>query len=99
MSLEEPVIRKNPPPVTAGVGELRFQTFSGTVDYEITGQMKTLASAYSPLRGLLRTAPEIADDLFRAGDAVLKLDDGRDCRIKVLAYSAGSDTAYFEIRI
>ncbi|WP_332768330.1 hypothetical protein [Phenylobacterium sp.] len=99
MSLEERVIRKNPPPVTAGTGELRFQGFDGTVDYEITGQMKTLASAYSPLRGLLRTTPETAEALFRAGDAGLKLDDGRDCRIKVLAYSAGSDTAYFEIRV
>lgn len=99
MFLEEPAIRKNPPPVTAGTGELRFQGFDGVVDYEITGQMKTLASAYSPLRGLLRTAPETAEALFRAGDAALKLDDGRDCRIKVLAYSAGSDTAYFEIRV
>lgn len=85
--------------MTPGVGELRFQSFSGQVDYEITGQMKTLASAHNPLRGLLRTAPETAEELFRAGDAILKLDDGRDCRIKVLAYSAGSDTAYFEIRI
>jgi hypothetical protein len=78
---------------------LRFPGFTGAVDYEITGQMKTLASAHTPLRGLLRTEPETAGALFRAGEGALKLDDGRDCRIKLLGYSSGSDTAYFEIRV
>jgi hypothetical protein len=69
------------------------------VDYEITGALKTLASAHNPLRGLLRTTPETAEALFRAGEGTLCLDDGRNCRIKLLGYSNGSDTAYFEIKL
>lgn len=69
------------------------------MDYQITGPLKTLASAHSPLRGLLRTVPETAEALFRAGEGTLRLDDGRNCRIKLLGYSNGSDTAYFEIRL
>lgn len=93
------VIRRNPPQISAGAGELKFAGFTGDVDYEITGPLKTLASAHSPLRGLLRTEPETAAALFRAGEGALRLDDGRNCRIKLLGYSSGSDTAYFEIRI
>lgn len=92
-------IRKSPPIVTVGSGDLKFAGYDLRVDYEITGQMRTLASAHVPLRGLLRTEPEVAEALFRAGEAALTLDDGRGCRIRMLGYTTGSDTAYFEIRI
>lgn len=86
--------------MNTGAGELKFSGFPAeTVDYEITGQLKTLANAHNPLRGLVRTDPEKAEALFKAGEGTLRLDDGRNCRIKLLAYSDGSDTAYFEIRL
>ena len=97
--LRSGAIRKTPPIVTAGAGDLKFTGHELQVDYEITGQMRTLASAHVPLRGLLRTAPDVAEALFRAGEAALTLDDGRGCRIRMLGYTSGSDTAYFEIRI
>ncbi len=57
------------------------------------------ASSTACSTGLLRTAPDVAEALFRAGEAALTLDDGRGCRIRMLGYTSGSDTAYFEIRI
>ncbi len=77
---------------------MKFTGYAGEVNYEITGALKTLASAHNPLRGLLRSEPETCEALFRAGEGTLRLDDGRNCRIKLLGYSSGSDTAYFEIR-
>jgi hypothetical protein len=77
---------------------LKFSGYTGEVDYQITGVLKSLASGRSPLRGLLRTVPETAAALFKAGEGALRLDDGRSYRITLLGYSSGSDTAYFEIR-
>lgn len=83
--------------MNTGAGELKFSGYAGEVDYEITGKLKNLAASHSPLRGLLRTVPDTAAALFKAGEGMLKLDDGRNCRIRMLGYSSGSDTAYFEI--
>jgi hypothetical protein len=83
--------------VNTGAGELKFSGYCGEVVYEITGKLKNLAATHSPLRGLVRTLPETAAALFKSGEGTLKLDNGRNCRIRMLGYSNGSDTAYFEI--
>lgn len=61
--------------------------------------MRTLKPGHATLRGMLRTDPDTASALFLAGEAQLTLDDGKGCRIRMLGYTSGSDTAYFEIRV
>ena len=82
-----------------GAGELRYAGFKGQVDYTIDGDVAALSARSQPMRGRFTASPEVALDAFRACDGYLRLDDGKACRITVLAHSAGSDTAYFEIRI
>lgn len=82
-----------------GAGELRYTGFTGQVDYAIDGDVSNLSVRSQPMRGRFTASPEIALDAFRAGDGYLKLDDGKACRIKILAHTDGSETAYFEIRI
>jgi hypothetical protein len=82
-----------------GAGELRYSGFKGLVDYTIDGDVAALSPRSQPMRGRFTAPPEVALDAFKAGDGYLTLDSGKACRIVVLAHSAGSDTAYFEIRI
>ena len=86
-------------PTTPGTGELRYPGFTGQVDYEIIGNLAMMTARSSPLRGCFTAEPEIAEGAFRARDGYLKLEDGKACRITMLGYTAGSATAYFEIRI
>ena len=89
----------NAAPPTCGAGELRYSGYKGLVDYIIDGDASSLSARSQPMRGRFTASPEVALDAFKAGDGYLKLDDGRACRITVVAHSAHSDTAYFEIRI
>lgn len=91
--------RKNPVPPTLGTGELRYPGFTGDVTYEIAGDSTALTAKSNAMRGFLTAEPEIAEGAFRAGDGYLTLADGKACRIKMLGYTTGADTAYFEIRI
>jgi len=76
---------------------LRFAGQSADVRYELTGNAQSLNGLTPRLRGALRTTPEVAAAAFRAGYAVLSLQDGRDRRITVTAMTAGDSTCYFEI--
>lgn len=86
-------------PAHLGAGELRCRGFTGPVDYEIQGDPATLRLGPLRLRGALTATPEVAADAFRAGEAELKLQDGGTFRITLLGHSAGSDVAYFEMRV
>ena len=86
-------------PAHLGAGELCFRGFSGPVSYEILGEPSSLRLGPLRLRGSLTATPEVAADAFRAGEAQLKLEDGSHFRITLLGHSAGSETAYFEMRI
>ena len=86
-------------PTTSGAGELRYSGFAGDVDYLISGNAATMTARTSPLRGSLTAEPEIAEAAFKAREGYLKLEDGKACRITMLGYTAGSPTAYFEIRV
>jgi len=91
--------RRAAPEPTSGVGELRYSGFKGRVAYRIAGDVAALRPQSPPLRGQFTTAPAEAEAAFRAGEGRLVAEDGRDYRITVLAYTAGDDTAYFEIRL
>lgn len=86
-------------PTTLGEGQLRYRGFSGPVAYEIKGEPASLKMGPTRLRGSLTATPEVAADAFRAGEAELQLDGGDAFRITVLGHSAGSNVAYFEMRV
>ncbi len=84
-------VRSRPDPVS-GEAELSFSGFRGPTDYVLHSgdRMKTGTGALIGEAENLRAA-------FRAGQARLKLDDGHDLRIVVIAHTEGGDHAYFEI--
>ena len=86
-------------PAHGGAGELRFRGFAGPVAYEIQGDPATLRLGPLRLRGSLTATPEVAAQAFHAGEGELKLQEGGAYRITVVGHSAGSETAYFEIRV
>ena len=86
-------------PVCLGEGELRYRGFSGPVDYEIKGEPASLKLGPNRLRGSLTATPQVAEDAFRAGEAELRLEGGGAFRITVVGHSAGSNIAYFEMRV
>ncbi len=86
-------------PAHLGAGELHCRGFTGPVHYEIQGDPSTLRLGPLRLRGSLTATPEVAAEVFRAGEAELKLENGGAFRITLLGHSAGSDIAYFEMRV
>lgn len=86
-------------PACPGDGELRYRGFRGPVHYEIQGEPSTLRPGPARLRGSLSATPEVAEEVFRAGEGLLTLESGAQFRITLLGHSAGSETAYFEMRI
>ena len=86
-------------PAYLGAGELHCRGFTGPVDYEIQGDPSTLRLGPLRLRGKLTATPEVAAEAFRAGEAELKLEDGGAFRLTMLGHSAGSEVAYFEMRV
>ena len=91
-------VRKKLPPCP-GEGELRYRGFRGQVLYELRGAPTTLRPGPARLRGSLSSSPEIAEQAFREGEGLLTLQTGAQFRITMLGHSAGSGTAYFEMRI
>jgi hypothetical protein len=90
---------RKPLPAHLGAGELHYRGFTGPVDYEIQGDPATLRLGPLRLRGSLTATAEVAAEAFRAGEAELKLEDGARFRVTVVGHSAGSDVAYFEMRV
>ena len=91
-------LRKQLPP-HLGEGELRFRGFTGPVAYEVLGEPASLRLGPLRLRGSFTATPDVAAEAFRAGEAELTLQDGSHYRITLLGHSAGSETAYFEMRV
>lgn len=86
---------KKPP--TVGVAELRYSGFTGSVDYEVAGDLAALKRQSSRLRGFFVAPVEVAAGAFRAGEGQLRMESGAGYRITLLGYTAGADRAYFEI--
>ena len=93
-----PRLRK-PLPAHLGAGELHYRGFRGPVDYEIHGEPGSLKLGPARLRGSLTATPDVAAEAFRAGEAELKIEGGDTFRITLLGHSAGSNVAYFEMRV
>ena len=85
-------------PAFVGEGELRYRGYQGQVSYEILGEPSSLKPGPARLRGSINATPEIAHQAFREGEGVLTLQDGATFRITLLGHTAGSGTAYFEMR-
>ena len=83
--------RTKPAP-RVGEGELSFSGYTGTTDYVLHSGDKLKSGS-----GALVGEPQCLRSAFRAGQAKLKLDDGYDLRIVVIAHTEGGDRAYFEI--
>lgn len=86
-------------PLSLGEGELRYRGFTGPVEYEIRGEPAGLKLGAARLRGAITATPEVAAEAFRAGEAELKLEGGGAFRLTILGHSAGSNVAYFEMRV
>ena len=85
-------------PAHLGAGQLRCRGFKGSVDYEILGEPGSLRPGPARLRGSFSATPEVAETVFKDGDGELTLESGETFRITMLGHSAGSGTAYFEMR-
>lgn len=86
-------------PSHLGAGEVHFRGASHAVDYEVLGEPSSLRLGPLRLRGSFTATPEIAAEAFHAGEAELKLEGGAGFRITLVGHTAGSPTAYFEMRI
>jgi hypothetical protein len=86
-------------PACPGTGELKCRNYKGPVDYEIQGEPAGLKPGPARLKGSFKATPEIALQAFRDGDGELTLESGATYRIVMLGHSAGSGTAYFEMRV
>jgi hypothetical protein len=87
-------------PSTEGDGELRVGHDTTSVHYRIDGDPATLRPGVYRMRGAVACAdPEAAAEAFRRGEGELRLADGSVFRLAVIAHTAGSETAYFEMRI
>ena len=86
-------------PAFPGTGDLKFRGFRGPVDYEILGDPASLRPGPLRLRGSICATPEVAAAAFREGEGELTLETGATFRLQMLGHSAGSDIAYFEMRI
>jgi hypothetical protein len=86
--------------MVSGEGELMFAGTSQNVPYEIKGPLvrgSVAATPVKPGRGWLTATTDLARDLFRAGRARLKLEDGRDIRILAVAHTEGESKVYFDV--
>ncbi len=86
-------------PAILGDGELHYRGLTELVAYAIQGEPSTLRLGPSRLRGSLSATSEVAEAVFHAGEAELRLQDGGRFRITLLGHTAGSEVAYFEMRI
>lgn len=87
------------PPVTSGEGLLTYRGFEGPVAYEVQGSLATLRQGGAALRGNFRADGQTAAEAFRACDGRLQLEDGKIYKVTMVGHTAGSETAYFELRL
>ncbi len=86
-------------PAHLGSGELRYRGFQGPVAYEVLGEPSSLRLGPLRLRGSFTSTSDVAAEAFRAGEAQLTMEDGKTFRLSMLGHTAGSEVAYFEMRI
>lgn len=77
---------------SADDGVLMYAGVTEKVGYEIQSDEKMKIG-----KGQLIGAPELMRDAFRQGRLTLKLAEGSDLRILMVAHTEGGTQAYFEI--
>lgn len=92
-----PFTRRAKPPAATGTGRLRFYGYDGPITYELAQNPAQLRAGPKGIRGSFSADPEVVARAFQEGDAFLILADGSEFRVKVLAHTAGTGTAYFEM--
>ncbi len=90
-------VPSKPQTQSAGVGVLAYPGFEGEVGYVIVGDLAGSRHGKGPLRGHLSAAPDAARAMFKEGRAWLRLADGRERALTMLAHTVGSETVYFEL--
>lgn len=91
-------IRK-PTPSFAGEGHVHFCGHDGPVHYVIKGDPARLRPGPARLRGSVQLTPELAEEGFRAGEGVLRLEGGAQLRLQMIAHSDGSPDLFVEVRV
>jgi len=86
------------PNTTTGTGELKYPGFTGQVDYEIVGSLDQLRPGVS-VRAAIMTTAEVAEAAFKELRGHLRLAGGKEYRLQIVAYTAGSSTAYAELTV
>lgn len=86
-------------PALQGAGELSYGGYHAPVEYEVKGEPSALRLGPLRLHGSVNTLPEVAAEVFRVGEARLRLESGEVFRITLVGHSAGSGVAYFEMRV
>lgn len=90
--------RKPQAPVT-GEGTLFLRRLEVLVRYVLASPASQLRPGHGRIRGSIETLPDIAEDAFREGEAVLRLENGARFRLTMLGHTTGDATAYFEMRV
>jgi len=85
------------PPAVTGSGALRLGTAEHAVTYALSANPAHLRRGPKGIRGSITAESEVAAEAFRYGDGYLVLAEGAEFKVKVLAHSTGSPTAYIEL--
>ena len=91
-------IRKKVPP-EIGEGVLGYEGHKEKVGYEVDGSISALRPGGPSLRVAISTTCEVARESFRAGEVSLQAADGKTYRLRIIAHSEGSCTAYGDLKI
>jgi len=91
------VIRKKLP-LFQGEGHVRFSGHAGPVSYTVEGDPRQLRPGIARLRGALALDSDLAHAAFRAGEGLLRLDDGVELRLVMLGHTAGASEVFVELR-
>lgn len=91
------MIRKKPP-LFPGEGHVRFAGHAGPASYVIEGDPRALRPGTARLRGAVTLDAELAREAFRAGEGLLRLDDGAELRIVMIGHTPGAAEVFVELR-
>lgn len=93
------MIRKSPPPLVEGAGQIQFLGHVGPVLYALDGDPTRLRFGRARLRGSVSIDPDLAERAFRAGEGVLTLESGERLRLTMLAHSTGGADVFVEAQV
>jgi len=90
-------VKRQKAPAVTGQGTLRLGSYERAVVYSLLSDPTRLRAGPKGLRGSIQADPETAAEAFRLRDGHLVLAEGIEFKVKVVAYTDGSPTAYIEL--